>query len=99
MRLATTLGFGPRFLHSTGQMHKGDAGLGLFVQLTADDQRDVPIPDQAGQTDSSMTFGILKAAQAAGDLLALRNLGRQVIRLHLGGDVVGNLGRLATALA
>jgi hypothetical protein len=46
-----------------------------------------------------MTFGILKAAQAAGDLLALRNLGRQVIRLHLGGDVVGNLSRLATALA
>jgi len=93
--LATTLGFGPRFLHSTGQLHKGDVGRGLFLQFTADDQRDAPIPDEAGSSASSMTFGVLKAAQAMGDRQALLNAGRQVIRFHLGGDIVGGLKRLA----
>jgi len=94
-RLATTLGYGPRFLHSTGQLHKGDASRGLFLQFTADDPRDVAIPDEAGSPASSMSFGVLKAAQAIGDRKALVNSGRKVIRLHLGKDIVGTLKRLA----
>ena len=94
-RLATTVGYGPRFLHSTGQLHKGDAGRGLFLQFTADDPRDVAIPDEAGSPVSSMSFGILKAAQAIGDRKALVNSGRKVVRFHLGKDIVGTLKRLA----
>jgi len=90
-RLATTVGYGPRFLHSTGQLHKGDAGNGLFIQFTADDPRDVPIPDEVGSQDSSISFGVLKMAQALGDHQALLDAGRQVIRFHLGDDVVGGL--------
>jgi len=93
-RLATTRGYGPRFLHSTGQLHKGDAGKGLFIQVTCDDARDVSIPDEAGAAASSITFGMLKAAQALGDRRALANAGRRVIRLHLGKDVVKGLRRL-----
>lgn len=97
-RLATTLGYGPRFLHSTGQLHKGDAGRGLFIQLTADDPHDVPIPDEAGVSSSTITFGVLKAAQAAGDRQALVNAGRRVIRFHFSGGVVRGLRRLTDAL-
>jgi len=97
--LATTVGYGPRFLHSTGQLHKGDAGRGLFVQLTADSPRDAPIPDEAGDPDSSITFGVLKMAQALGDQQALLDAGRRVIRFHLGEDVVGGLKRLTETLA
>jgi glucose-6-phosphate isomerase len=97
-RLATTRGYGPRFLHSTGQLHKGDAGRGLFIQFTADDARDVPIPDEAGSTASSITFGMLKAAQALGDRRALAKAGRRVMRLHLGKDVVKGLRRLHAAI-
>jgi len=97
-RLATTAGYGPRFLHSTGQLHKGDAGNGLFIQFTADSPRDAPIPDDAGTTDSSITFGVLKAAQALGDYQALLDVNRRVIRFHLGTDIVGGLRRLADAL-
>ena len=93
-KLATTVGYGPRFLHSTGQLHKGDAGNGLFVQITAGDERDVPIPDEAGVEDSSLTFGVLKEAQVLGDRQALLDAGRRVIRLHLGSDVAGGLARL-----
>lgn len=94
LRLATTVGYGPRFLHSTGQLHKGDAGNGLFVQFTADDERDAPIPDEAGSAASSLTFGVLKEAQALGDRQALLDAGRRVIRFHLDEDVGGGLGRL-----
>jgi len=97
-KLATTVGYGPRFLHSTGQLHKGDAGRGLFIQFTADDPRDAPIPDEAGSPDSAMSFGVLKAAQALGDQQALLVAGRRVIRFHLGGDVVSGLKQLAEAL-
>ncbi|MBC8449097.1 MAG: bifunctional transaldolase/phosoglucose isomerase [Chloroflexi bacterium] len=93
-RLATTVGYGPRFLHSTGQLHKGDAGSGLFVQFTADDPQDAPIPDEAGSPDSTMTFGVLKAAQALGDRRALLDAGRRVLSFHLGNDVVGSLKKL-----
>jgi transaldolase/glucose-6-phosphate isomerase len=98
-RLATTVGYGPRFLHSTGQLHKGDAGNGLFIQLTADDPRDAPIPDEAGAPESSITFGVLKMAQALGDRQALLDAGRRVITFHLGADVVGGLTRLSEALS
>jgi glucose-6-phosphate isomerase len=94
LKLATTLGYGPRFLHSTGQLHKGDAGNGLFIQITADDRQDVPIPDEAGSPDSSITFGVLKAAQSLGDRQALLDVDRRVIRFHLGADVVDGLRRL-----
>ncbi|MGD9100418.1 MAG: hypothetical protein PVF45_08055 [Anaerolineae bacterium] len=93
-KLATTVGYGPRFLHSTGQLHKGDAGQGLFIQFTAFDPRDVPIPDEAGAPDSSISFGTLKMAQALGDRQALLEAGRRVMRFHLGDDVVRGLGVL-----
>jgi len=98
-RLATTVGYGPRFLHSTGQLHKGDAGNGLFIQFTADAPQEVPIPDQAGSPDSSISFGVLKMAQALGDKQALLEAGRRVIRFHLGADEVGGLRQLAEWLA
>lgn len=93
-KTATTVGFGPRFLHSTGQLHKGDAGKGLFVQFTADSENDVPIPDEPGNDQSSISFGVLKLAQALGDRQALIDAGRKVIRFHLGKDVPGGLGRI-----
>jgi glucose-6-phosphate isomerase len=96
--LATTVGYGPRYLHSTGQLHKGDAGRGLFIQFTADDLRDVPIPDEAGSLDSSISFGVLKTAQALGDRRALLDAGRRVIRFHLGSEDVNSLNRLSNAL-
>ncbi len=96
--LATTLGYGPRYLHSTGQLHKGDAGAGLFIQITADDPRDAAIPDVPGQPDSSISFGVLKAAQAIGDRRALEQGGRKVIRFHLGRDLLGGLTRLRVGL-
>jgi len=98
-QMATTVGYGPRFLHSTGQLHKGDAGNGLFIQFTADAPRDAPIPDEAGAPDSSISFGVLKLAQALGDYRALTDVGRRVIRFHLGKDVVGGLNELLEALS
>ncbi|MDT8306074.1 MAG: bifunctional transaldolase/phosoglucose isomerase [Anaerolineae bacterium] len=82
-----TVGYGPRFLHSTGQLHKGDAGNGLFVQITTESQPDVAIPDAPGDTASGLTFGTLKLAQALGDAEALRDAGRQVIRFHTGSSL------------
>jgi transaldolase/glucose-6-phosphate isomerase len=98
-RLATTSGYGPRFLHSTGQLHKGDGGKGLFIQITADSPEDVPIPDQAGSPESSISFGVLKAAQAMGDRQALLDADRRFIRFHLGKDCTGDLEKLIAALA
>jgi transaldolase/glucose-6-phosphate isomerase len=88
LRLATTLGYGPRFLHSTGQLHKGGPNNGLFVQITADDAQDLPIPGDP------YSFSTLKQAQALGDLRSLESKQRRVIRLHLGKDVQAQLGRL-----
>ncbi len=93
-RLAVTLGFGPRFLHSTGQLHKGDAGRGLFVQLTADVDRDLPIPQTPESRESSLSFGVLHLAAALGDKHALQEAGRRVIRFHLGSDVKAGLREL-----
>jgi hypothetical protein len=97
--IATTVGFGPRFLHSTGQLHKGDGGNGLFIQITADDVQDLPIPDEPGKDYSSITFGILKAAQAMGDRQALIDAGRRVIRFHMKGDVVEGIRMLKEAVS
>jgi len=98
-RMATTLGYGPRFLHSTGQLHKGDGGHGLFIQITADMPEDCPIPDHAGGEESSISFGTLKMAQALGDRQALIDEGRHVIRFHIGRNVVSGLRQLAKVLA
>jgi hypothetical protein len=93
-RVATTVGYGPRFLHSTGQLHKGDGGAGLFVQFTNTPDRDAPIPQTAGQEQSAVSFGVLKMAQALGDKQALKDNRRRVIRIHLGTDVPEELQRL-----
>ena len=91
LRLAATVGYGPRFLHSTGQLHKGDGGHGRFVQITCEDRRDLPIPDGPGESGSTTTFGVLKAAQALGDRQALIDGGRAVLRLHLTGGLAEGL--------
>ncbi len=85
-KLATTLGYGPRFLHSTGQLHKGDGGNGLFIQFTTDATTDADIPDTAGAAESTMSFGVLIMSQALGDGQALLNENRRFIRFHLGTD-------------
>ena len=91
-RIATTLGYGPRFLHSTGQLHKGGANNGVFLQLTADHENDVAIPGRR------YTFGAMADAQALGDLEALKVSGRRVARIHLGPDVVAGIDRLTDEL-
>jgi glucose-6-phosphate isomerase len=96
--LAVTFGYGPRFLHSTGQLHKGDAGKGLFVQLTAPLKDDLPIPDQPGSNHSSISFGLLKTAQALGDRQALLNAGRKVIRFQLTADLENAIDNLTAEI-
>jgi hypothetical protein len=98
-RLATTVGYGPRFLHSTGQLHKGDGGNGLFIQFVSIPEQDLPIPDEAGRDDSSMDFGVLKSAQALGDAAALREVKRRVITFQVDGDVPSAISKLAEGLA
>ncbi len=93
-KLATTLGYGPRFLHSTGQLHKGDAGKGLFIQLTTQAADDVTIPDKAGESAWTLTFGKLKTAQALGDAQSLRDERRKVIHFDLGADALAGLKSL-----
>jgi hypothetical protein len=78
--LATTLGFGPRFLHSTGQIHKGGPNVGYFIEITSQDAEDIAIPGE------SYTFGILKSAQAIGDYEALKKKNRQIMRIDLGNE-------------
>ncbi len=94
-KLPVTLGYGPRFLHSTGQLHKGDAGNGLFVQITADSIEDAEIPSEPGSSTSEFSFGVLKSAQAMGDRQALLDKNRKVIRLHLQGELVAGVKRIA----
>jgi len=89
---ATTLGYGPRFLHSTGQLHKGGPAEGRFLQLTDELGTDVPVPG------TSYSFGRLIAAQALGDLEALVRRGRNVLRVELGRDVARGLERLVECL-
>jgi glucose-6-phosphate isomerase len=91
LRLATTLGYGPRFLHSTGQLHKGGANSGVFLQLTADEGEDVAIPGER------YGFGVLRQAQAAGDYQVLEKRGRRVVRVHLGARIEPALDELIAA--
>ena len=89
--VATCLGFGPRFLHSTGQAYKGGPNSGVFLQVTCDDAVDLPVPQQ------KYTFGVVKAAQARGDFQVLAERGRRALRVHLH-DVESGLGTLAAAV-
>jgi glucose-6-phosphate isomerase len=91
--VATCLGFGPRFLHSTGQAYKGGANNGLFLQVTSDDAADLPVPGQ------SYTFGVVKAAQARGDFQVLLDRNRRALRVHLGADVKTGLETLNRLLS
>ena len=86
-QVAVTVGFGPRFLHSTGQLHKGDSGNGLFIQLLTKTGEDCPIPDNPKSNESSIGFGILKIAQAMGDRQALLKAKRSVFTIDLGLDI------------
>ena len=92
-RVATCVGFGPRFLHSTGQVHKGGPNSGVFIQITCDDAVDVPVPGRR------YSFGVVKAAQAQGDLQVLAARGRRVRRLHVTGNLLDGLNRLADLAA
>jgi transaldolase / glucose-6-phosphate isomerase len=87
-RVATCLGFGPRFLHSTGQAYKGGPNSGVFLQITCDDAADLRVPGQ------KYTFGIVKAAQARGDFQVLAERARRALRVHLGSDVAAGLAKL-----
>lgn len=91
-RVATCLGFGPRFLHSTGQAYKGGPNSGVFLQITCDDAADLPVPGQ------KYTFGVVKAAQARGDFEVLAERGRRALRVHLGKDVGAGLAALRQAV-
>jgi len=91
-RVATSLGFGPRLLHSTGQAYKGGPNTGVFVQITCDDAADLPLPAQ------KYTFGVVKAAQARGDFQVLAERDRRALRVHLGADVLAGLRTLDTAI-
>jgi transaldolase / glucose-6-phosphate isomerase len=86
--VATCLGFGPRFLHSTGQAYKGGPNSGVFLQVTCDDAQDLPVPGQ------KYTFGVVKAAQARGDFQVLADRKRRALRVHLGSDVKAGLTKL-----
>ena len=88
--MATCLGFGPRFLHSTGQAYKGGPNTGVFLQITCDDAADLPVPGQ------KYTFGVVKAAQARGDFQVLAERGRRALRVHLGADVAAGLRQLGS---
>ncbi len=91
-RVATCLGFGPRFLHSTGQAYKGGPNTGVFLQLTCDDAQDLPVPGQ------KYTFGVVKAAQARGDFQVLAERNRRALRVHLGADLQAGLYTLQAAV-
>ncbi len=87
-KVATCLGYGPRFLHSTGQAYKGGPNSGVFLQVTSDDAEDLPVPGQ------QYTFGVVKAAQAQGDFQVLADRERRALRVHVSGDTVAGLGKL-----
>ncbi len=92
-RVATCLGFGPRFLHSTGQAYKGGANEGVFLQITSDDATDLDVPGQ------KYTFGVVKAAQARGDFQVLLDRNRRALRVHLGADVKAGLEKILSLIS
>jgi transaldolase/glucose-6-phosphate isomerase len=91
-KVATVLGFGPRFLHSTGQAYKGGPNSGVFLQITCEDAKDLPVPGQ------KYTFGVVKAAQARGDFAVLAERGRRALRVHLGKNLRTGLATLTKAV-
>ncbi|HEX3348435.1 MAG TPA: transaldolase, partial [Acetobacteraceae bacterium] len=91
-RVATVAEFGPRFLHSTGQAYKGGPNSGVFLQITADDPADLPVPGER------YTFGIVKAAQARGDFDVLAARKRRALRVHISGDLEQGLARIKQAI-
>jgi len=91
-KVATVLGFGPRFLHSTGQAYKGGPDTGVFLQITCDDKVDFAVPGQ------KYTFGVVKAAQARGDFAVLAERGRRALRVHIGKNVKTDLAKVAKAV-
>lgn len=91
-RVATCLGFGPRFLYSTGQAYKGGPNTGVFLQITCADAADLPVPGQ------KLTFGVVKAAQARGNFQVLAERQRRALRVHLGKDVAVGLETLRRAV-
>ena len=91
-KVATVLGFGPRFLHSTGQAYKGGPNSGVFLQITCDDGVDILVPGQ------KYTFGVVKAAQARGDFAVLAERGRRALRIHIGKHVAAGLATLTNAI-
>ncbi len=91
-KYAVTIGYGPRFLHSTGQLHKGDGNHGLFIQITSEIGENIEVPEKG------YSFGTLITAQAQGDMKALLNRGRKVIRFHLKGDLPGKINSLKAML-
>jgi transaldolase/glucose-6-phosphate isomerase len=92
LKVATTVGYGPRFLHSTGQFHKGGPDTGVFIQITVEDPIDLPIPGE------KYTFSVLKQAQALGDFQSLSNRHRRAIRFHIKKDVADGLQTLLKAI-
>ena len=88
LKTATTLLNGPRYLHSTGQLHKGGPDTGLYILLVCDEEKELPIPDE------KFGFATLHRAQALGDFRSLDNKGRRVIRIHLGKDIDAGLDKL-----
>jgi transaldolase / glucose-6-phosphate isomerase len=92
-RVATCLEFGPRFLHSSGQAYKGGPNTGVFLQVTCDEDADIPVPGQ------HYTFGMVKGAQARGDFEVLLERRRRALRVHLGSDVAAGLAMLRSAVA
>ncbi|MBI4642135.1 MAG: transaldolase, partial [Candidatus Tectomicrobia bacterium] len=92
-KVATCLGYGPRFLHSTGQAYKGGPNSGVFLQITCDNAVDLPVPGQR------YTFGVVKAAQARGDFQVLAERNRRALRVHLGTDVAAGLATLQRAIS
>ena len=94
-KVPVTFGFGPRYLHSTGQLHKGDSGKGVFLQFVSNTTSDIPIPDEPLSDKSSISFGVLNSAQSLGDYLALTNRRRNVVRINLGNNVEESLIKFA----
>jgi transaldolase/glucose-6-phosphate isomerase len=92
-KVATCLGFGPRFLHSTGQAYKGGPNSGVFLQITCDDPTDIAVPGQ------KYTFGLVKSAQARGDFAVLAERGRRALRVHLGKKLKSGLAALAKTVS
>ena len=91
-KIATTFGYGPRYLHSIGQLYKGGPKEGLFIEITKDDEKDIKVPDEP------YTFGQLKMAQALGDLETIAKHGKRIVRIHIKGDFMKGLKKITQCM-